>query len=185
MKDRILNFLDVETTGFQREFAQIIEVAVIKVKNDQVIDTFETFLRPERPPHYFVQKLTGIRPAMLEHAPEFKEIAEELHGYLHDGTLVAHHAQFDVGFLRKEFARQDMNIKFPFACTRRLSSLLYPEHRKHSLDSIIRRYEININIKDRHRAMGDTEAMYEFFKFAQATIQSDIFDRALQSTICS
>src|SRR6185369_10119065 len=105
MKDVTLNFLDLETTGTNHSKDRIIEVYVTKVRNNETIDTFHTFLNPGFRPDQFILNMTSIDPEELETAPEFEDKMDELFEFLADDMLVAHNARFDYSFLKSEFAR--------------------------------------------------------------------------------
>lgn len=67
--DQIYVALDLETTGLDPARDTIIEVGAVKFQNDQVIDTFQTFVNPGRNIPEFIQRLTGISPQQVKRAP--------------------------------------------------------------------------------------------------------------------
>ncbi len=154
--------MDVETTGLSPANNRIIDIGVIKVENGQIIDTYQTLINPLCEVPRFIQYFTGISPLDLEYAPSFRQIQDDLWTLLTDGTLVAHNAQFDYGFLTTEFARQKMSFSAPLLCTVKLSRKLFPEYRHHGLDQIIDRFQIKV--AHRHRALDDAMAVWEFYK---------------------
>lgn len=182
MKDITLNFLDLETTGTNHSKDRIIEVYVTKVRNNQTIDTFHTFLNPGFRPDQFILNMTSIDPADLEVAPEFEEKMDELFEFLADDMLVAHNARFDYSFLKSEFARYGVTLKNNYCCTVKLSRFLYPEFPKHNLDSIITR----IGYKEdgiRHRADFDTEVIKKFFYIAYDEHGQEHFEVAFKKSV--
>ncbi len=161
MKSKIYSFVDIETTGHNATYGRITEVAVVQVSEGKIINKWSTLLNPEMSLSPFIVTLTGITDNMLSSAPLFHEIAQELHTLLEGTVFVAHNAQFDYGFLKAEFGRVGLQLSLPSLCTVRLSRKLFPEERKHNLDIVTERMDIQIT--DRHRAMGDAEATALFY----------------------
>ncbi len=157
-----LAVVDVETSGGTAAFDRIIEVAVLRIRGGDVIDSFATLVNPERPVSGFIEDLTGIRNWDLRRAPAFADIKDELFRYFQDAVFVAHNAGFDYDFLKEEFERQGLTLSVARICTMRLSRTLYPQFRKHSLDALIERFEFSC--PDRHRALGDALILRQFLR---------------------
>jgi DNA polymerase-3 subunit epsilon len=101
-----LTFVDVETTGLDvAQGDRVCEVALLQVRHMQEIARFNSMLYPGRPMPAKATSVNGITDAMLAAAPLFSAILPTIRNMLHDTVLVAHNAQFDVRFLRYEFAR--------------------------------------------------------------------------------
>lgn len=192
-KNRILNFLDIETTGMNRNRDKIIEVYVSKVYNNEVIDSYHRMINPGFKPDTFILNLTHIDYAELEEAPYFDEIAYSFHKFINDGLFIAHNASFDYSFIKSHLSYFGYKIDPSYFCTVRLSRQLNPQHRRHNLDSIVER--LNYQDGDRHRAEYDTEVIRHFFykslaehgetKFQNAFSNSLIIDRSAYRTILS
>ncbi|MFS8131249.1 MAG: exonuclease domain-containing protein [Candidatus Dojkabacteria bacterium] len=182
MKDVTLNFLDLETTGTNHTKDRIIEAYVTKVRNNETLDTFHTFLNPGFRPDQFILNMTSIDPEELETAPVFEDKMDELFEFLGDDMLVAHNARFDYSFLKSEFARYGITLKNNYCCTVKLSRFLYPEFTRHNLDSIIQRIgyaEDGI----RHRADFDTEVIKTFFYKAYGEFGQESFETAFKKSV--
>lgn len=158
MNHRPLILIDIETTGSSSKYGRITELAAIRVENMKVVDTFNTLLNPEQSLPSFITKLTGITDDMLWSAPMFKTIAEEFSEFINGGIFVAHNVSFDYGFIKEEYSRQGVHFKMDRLCSVRLSRALYPEHRRHNLDSVIQR--LGITVDKRHRALDDAKVIY-------------------------
>lgn len=95
--------LDTETTGLKVEQGgKICELAVSVSRNGEKIEEFSTLLNPQMPMHPDVIAIHGITNDMVKSAPLFADIVPQLLGVLDGCVLVAHNADFDLGFLRGE-----------------------------------------------------------------------------------
>ena len=165
--------LDCETTGGRASYHRITEIGLLVVEGGQVVEQWQTLINPERSIPAGITRLTGITQEMVNQAPKFAEVADELLAKLNDRVLVAHHARFDYGFLKREFARMGVKYHDQPLCSVKISRLLYPQFKRHGLDHIIRRFGLSIN--NRHRAMDDAQMIWRFFlKTSQIHQQDDI-----------
>lgn len=101
---------------------------------------------------------------MLWDAPSFQAIADKLEVFLDGAIFVAHNVNFDYSFIKSEFAQIGQAFAKERFCTARLSRKLYPAQRRHNLDTIIETHKIAV--KNRHRALDDAVALFEFYKHA-------------------
>lgn len=167
-----LAFVDIETTGSNFDRDRITEIAIVTLATDEknkekeekkeTVSRFETLLDPETyiPPG--ITTLTGITPQMVQGKPTFEEIAKDLHRELENKIFIAHNARFDYGFLRAAFKRVDIDFKPKVVCTVKLSRLLFPEQKRHNLDTIIESH--GLKCEARHRAMGDADILLQFWR---------------------
>jgi DNA polymerase-3 subunit epsilon len=158
--DSSVVFIDLETTGATAHYDRITEIGCVEVERGRLVGEWSTLVNPEMRIPPAIEALTGITAAMVEAAPTFAEIAEALAERLRGKLLVAHNARFDYGFLRNEFRRLDVDFSSKVVCTVKLSRKLYPQHRRHNLDSLIERH--GIQCSERHRALGDARALWDF-----------------------
>ena len=135
-------FLDLETTGASVDSNRITEIGLISVKNGEYQDEWQTLINPQKKIPSNIQMITGINDQMVENAPTFGDIYESLFARLDGKILVAHNVRFDYAFLRNEFKSNGIKYSPSLLCTVKLSRLLYPEERKHGLDSIIKRLSL-------------------------------------------
>ena len=151
--------LAFETTGGKGEGHRVTEIGAVKVRDGKVVDRFQTLLNPQRTIPANISRLTGITPAMVQDAPYFADIANDLEAFLEDSIFVAHNVEFDYGFMAREFARIGRPFHYPKLCTCASMRRLFPGHRSYSLASLCRRYDISLN--QHHRALCDAEAAAE------------------------
>jgi DNA polymerase-3 subunit epsilon len=165
--------LDCETTGGRATYHRIIEIGLLLIEEGTLVKSWQSFVDPQRPIPPGITRLTGITQSMVNGAPTFAELADELLELLADRTLVAHHARFDYGFLKQEFKRLGISYQDKPLCSVKLSRLLYPQFNRHGLDQIIRRFQLTIN--NRHRALDDAQMIHRFFlKTSQIHATADI-----------
>jgi DNA polymerase III subunit epsilon len=173
-----LAIVDVETTGMSALYGRIIEIGILRVENGKVKRTFSSLVNPDCYIHPMIEQLTGISNRDVEDAPSFSAIAREVSKVLAGAVFVAHNARFDYGFLKAEFARTGREFSPRCLCTMRLSRRLFPQHRHHDLNSLIDRH--GITCPDRHRALGDARAVYEFLRCVEEKEDSDRVAEAIR-----
>jgi DNA polymerase-3 subunit epsilon len=178
-----LAIVDLETTGTQPAFDRIIEVGVLKIKDGALIDTYSTLVDPERMISYHIASLTGITNKDLSGAPTFSDIKDDLFHFLDGCVFVAHNARFDYGFLRKEFEREGMDFSAECLCTARLSRKLFPQERRHGLDSIMERF--GISCQNRHRALDDAQVLRDFLDVLRNRLPASRLMTAVQELLKS
>lgn len=165
MQHRPLVFLDIETTGMSPATGgRITEIGALRVENGKVVGEFKQLVNPEQHVPSFITRMTGISDEMLWDAPLFRSIADELELFLDDAIFVAHNVGFDYGFIKSAFADIGSKFNMDRMCTARLSRRLYPDQRRHNLDTIITRH--GFIVQDRHRAYDDAKVLYEFWQKA-------------------
>jgi DNA polymerase-3 subunit epsilon len=159
----------LETTGAHPAWSRVTEIAVVEVNEGDVVSEWSTLLNPGTTIPAPIQALTGITNEMVADAPAFDDIAQEIYERLEGRVFVAHNARFDYGFLRHEFERVGLRFHARTLCTVKLSRRLYPDHRRHSLDSLIERHGIELGTSGagRHRALGDARAVWDFLRIAE------------------
>lgn len=181
MDDLNLAIIDVETTGTSAIYDRIIEVGVLKVEKGRLVRSYSTLVDPGRTIPYHIEKLTGITNRDLKAAPSFGQIKDELHDLLDGALFVAHNARFDYGFIRNEFERHRLDFSAKCLCTARLSRLLFPEHRRHNLDSIMDRF--NLTCPQRHRALDDAMVLWDFLSTIRDRIEREALTGAIKTIL--
>ena len=91
---------DLETTGLSSRDDTIIEIGAVILKDGVEVDRFQTFVDPHKKLDKKIVDLTGITDAMLVGAPSIEEVLPKFLDFCGDRPLIAHNADFDVGFVR-------------------------------------------------------------------------------------
>ncbi|HRN96530.1 MAG TPA: exonuclease domain-containing protein [Candidatus Levybacteria bacterium] len=172
-----LAFVDIETTGHSSQYDRIIEIGIVRVEDNKIVQKYNTLLNPDQHVSPFIENLTGISSRELENAPTFYEKKDEILQVLANCTFVAHNVRFDYGFLRSEFKRYLTPFSMKHFCTVKLSRALFPQYKHHNLDALIERF--GFVCEDRHRALGDAQILWEFYRHVQQHLSEDIVKNAV------
>jgi DNA polymerase-3 subunit epsilon len=150
--------VDVETTGGSPDRGhRITEIAVVEIRDGVITEDFQTLVNPGRPIPHRIAGLTGITDEMVEIAPYFEEIAEDLLDWLEDRVFVAHNAAFDWRFVSAQLGDAIGFVpQVPRLCTVQMARRLAPALSRKNLDALTRYFGIPIH--SRHRAFGDALA---------------------------
>ena len=73
-----LCFLDLETTGLSAKTERIIEVGILKVRDGEIIDTYNTLVDPKIPIKFYITKICGISQEDVLGKPFFEDILDEI-----------------------------------------------------------------------------------------------------------
>ena len=157
--------LDTETTGLSIEQGhRIIEVGCLEIVDRRLTGReFHRFLNPDRDIDEGAEAVHGISRADLENQPRFHEIVDELLGFLGGAEIVAHNADFDIGFLDHELRLMEhpkpaIGEHATVLDTLSLARELHPGQRN-SLDALCKRYDVDASKRDVHGALIDAELL--------------------------
>ena len=170
--------VDIETTGGFAQANGITEISIHVFDGKQVVEKFETLVNPRQPIPYYIQSMTGITNEMVEGAPLFEDVADNVYRLLHDKVFVAHNVNFDYSFVKSHLAASNYNLNTKKLCTVRLSRKIFPGFPSYSLGSLC--HSLDIEIKNRHRAGGDTEATARVFGLLLENDRDSIIEKSLK-----
>ena len=162
---------DLETTGLSAATERIIEIGAVKVENGEIMESFDLFVDPEKAITPEITRLTSITNEMVAGAPKEAEALEQFFRFC-DGCdiLVAHNADFDMGFLRAAIRRCGREEDPVQIDTLVMARAMYPELKKHKLDTIAER--LGVTQKHHHRADDDARVLAEIFlKMVQRLVE--------------
>ena len=91
---------DIETTGLKVAHDAITEIGAVILKDGEIVDTFQTFVDPERRLSPEIIGLTGITDDMLRGAPKLENALHAFLAFAGGRPLAAHNAEFDISFIR-------------------------------------------------------------------------------------
>ncbi|CDO02060.1 hypothetical protein BN988_00514 [Oceanobacillus picturae] len=155
--------IDLETTGHSAvKRDKIIEVGIVVIEENEVVDSYGTFLNPGKSIPEFISSLTGIRDEDVKDAPTFEERAEEIAALFEDSYLIAHNVPFDMGFINAEFAAVGRELlQNPVLDTVELARVLYPKAPSYKLGQLAE--YLGIHHEDPHRALSDAYVTAKLF----------------------
>ncbi|MGG1630598.1 PolC-type DNA polymerase III [Rossellomorea sp. NRS-1567] len=174
LEDSTFIVFDVETTGLSAVYDTIIELAAVKIKDGEVIDKFESFANPHHPLSATTIELTGITDDMVQTAPEINDVLLDYHKWAGEDILVAHNASFDMGFLNAGYQKAGLpKATNPVIDTLELARLLYPQFKNHRLNTLAKKFDIELT--QHHRAIYDAETTgYLLLKMLKDAVEKGI-----------
>lgn len=157
---------DTETTGLDPREDRVIELGCVELVNRFPTGrTLHLFINPQgRSVHPDAHAVHGISDADLADKLTFGEILDRFLEFIEGAKLVAHNANFDIGFINAEFSR----LGQPIVDAARVIDTLAIARRKHpmgpnSLDALCRRYGIDNSHRTKHGALLDAELLAEVY----------------------
>jgi DNA polymerase-3 subunit epsilon len=148
--------VDVETTGLSATQHRIVEVAVVTTDPwGRVLEEWGTRINPRGP--VGATHIHGITTADVANAPTFPDVISQLNHRLAGAAVAAHHANFDLAFLRAEYLRAGWDMPhLPALCTLEASEYHLPGlDRRRLVDCC---WAVGTPLTDAHSATGDARA---------------------------
>ena len=166
---------DFETTGFSPKRDRVIEVAVVTVTHGTVGPSWTSLINPGDDVELGATHIHGIKRDWIRSAPSFAEIAGTLFSLLDGKVLVAHNANFDLGFLRSEMSRAQLLAKgtlFPHWDTMKAADFAPSLPASRKLVDVAAAF--GVEIANAHQALDDALAVAEIVAEVTETIGSSI-----------
>ena len=167
--------IDLETTGLDPEYSEIIEFASIRVRNNRIVDTFSRLVKPKEEIDDFVQRLTGITNEMVADAESVETVLPEFLNFISEDIVIGHNVNFDINFIYDGFMElKKTPFSSDFVDTMRVSRYVIPELKHHRLKDLVK--EFGIAHENAHRALGDCQATFEVIQNLQKLISENGID---------
>ena len=116
----------------------------------KITDRFSAFVNPKVPIPYAIEELTGIRDDMVVNEPDITEILPRFMEFCGDSIMVAHNAEFDMGFIRKNCEEQGLPCEFTVIDTVAVARFLLPWLNRFKLDTVAKELKIRLEIGRAH-----------------------------------
>ncbi|MCQ2432858.1 MAG: PolC-type DNA polymerase III, partial [Clostridia bacterium] len=154
---------DIETTGLSNITDKITEIGAVRIRNGEVLETFDTFVNPGRPIPEEIVKLTGITDEMVADAPSVSDALDQFFAFIggENKLLIAHNAGFDIGFIRRASEECGKAFSNPYLDTVSMSRYVNPDLKKHKLDIVAEYY--GLGDFNHHRASDDAEMLAQIY----------------------
>ena len=146
---------DLETTGLNPAWDQIIELSAVSVKGGEIKDTFSTLVNPGRTIRPGASAVNGITDEMVAEAPCLAEAMEGFLSFSGKQVLVGHNIHtFDMKFLYRA-AEQTLHRQLPndYIDTLPLSRRILPDLPHHRLTDLAAYF--GFSTEGAHRALAD------------------------------
>ena len=154
--------VDIETTGLSPRTDEIIEIGAIKVKENKIVDTFDTLLKIDDYLNPFITKLTGITNDMLEEGIEQQEALEGFVEFAGNEIIMGHNVNFDINFIYDKCESYlDYYLSNDFVDTMRIAKHILPNVRNYKLGTLADYFDVDY--RNAHRGLKDVEITYEVY----------------------
>ncbi|MCI1209244.1 MAG: 3'-5' exonuclease [Treponema sp.] len=158
----VFTAFDTETTGLHPESCRIIEIGAVKFNRDGILGTYGRLIKPGKPIPAEISGICHIDDEMVAAAPTAAEVLPEFLDFIQGTVLVAHNANFDIGFLNAELVRNGhRELNAHCIDTLELSRWAYPRLGKYSQPFLAA--ALHITIQTAHRAEDDARVCREIF----------------------
>lgn len=147
--------IDIETTGLDPQFDEIIEIGALKIENGIVVDSFNTLVKPVNMINDYITELTGITNDMVNDALPIEDVIEDFYKFVGNNIILGHNVNFDINFLYDELMKLNIELNNDFVDTMRIGRYLLKNLKHHRLIDLANYY--NIVIDGNHRALKDCE----------------------------
>ncbi|MBO4246127.1 MAG: PolC-type DNA polymerase III [Bacilli bacterium] len=170
---------DTETTGFYVGKDQMIEIGAVKIKNGEITDTFDELIKPVNPIPKKITELTCITDEMVKDCDNEQNVTKRFLAWVKDAPMVAHNAKFDIGFIKSACAKYDLGEFKNVVCdTMGMARMLNPDWPNHKLSTLVKKYNVEWNEDEHHRAdydaLGTAHCFHKMCKI--------LYDRNIETT---
>lgn len=161
--------LDTETTGLSAYYDEVIEIGILRVRNNQIVDRYSQLIQPEYEIDSFITALTGITNEMVAGMPSIMEVKDTVLSFLGDDIILGHNTSFDIRFLNAGFG---IKLNNKYMDTMQFARKVYPEFKHHRLTDLTKSLKLSNN---EHRTIADCIATKELYD----TIKKTMADKGL------
>lgn len=171
---------DTETTGLSHANGdRVIEIGCVELWNlIPTGKTFHVYINPQRYVSQSAVNVHGLTTKFLQDKPLFHQIAKKLLDFLQDSQLVAHNANFDVGFLNHELK----TAGFPILSNNIIDTLKIAKQKfprsPASLDALCKRFAIDIKDRSKHGALLDSGLLAKVYLELMGGAQTSIIQES-------
>ena len=179
---------DTETTGVDDMVHRLVELAAVKFRNGEVVESKSWLINPERYIPEEAVKVHGITADMVADAPTFTAMHGEFDAFVEGCVLMAHNSTFDIKFMRREYLRSDAPVPaVPVVDSLRLFRAWFPELSSYALGNVAKHLKVTSD-EAFHRAQADSVYVGKVFYKALSErgpdwTLADLFEAAGATTL--
>jgi len=152
----VFTAFDTETTGFSPKSDRLVEIGAVRFRGDgEILAATNWLVNPGIPIPFYATEVHGITTEMVTNAPPFSEVWKAFVAFCGDSVLLAHNAPFDVGFLKAELKRANIDAPaLPVLDTLPLFRAWFPHALSHALEPLAT--YLGVDKGTYHRAEADS-----------------------------
>ena len=147
---------DLETTGLDPLYNEIIEIGALKVRDGKVAERFMEFIHPQEEISPMITNLTGITNEMVANARPADTVISDFLEFCEDDVLIGHNVGFDYSFMKSGASNLGLTFEKFGIDTFKIAQRTLKSLPSKSLSSLCEYYQIEN--KAAHRAYYDALA---------------------------
>lgn len=154
--------IKVETTGLDVNRDFIIDIAAVKVRDNQIVDEYSTLVNSGTYIDDFIESFTGITNDMLRSTGKTEKLAiKELKDFIGDDLLVGSGVTFHVNFLYdSSLLHLSEPLQNDFIDVNRIARRLYTDSDGHGFMAISKHLQLGVPV---HRALPDCKLIFNIY----------------------
>ena len=166
--------LDIETSGLDyKEGHRVIEIGCVELNRKEVGGHFHRYINPLKTLTEENMNIHGITNEFLEDKPLFEDVADDFLSFIQDSFIIAHNANFDVGFLNHELEKIS---KPTIDKDRVVDTVVIARNRfpgqQVNLDALVKKLKVNSLIdREFHGALKDAKILTDVYLELQGVNQ--------------
>lgn len=154
--------LDLEMTGLSAKTDHIIEIGAVKIKDNQIVDTFSCLVNPKCKIPTRVVELTGITDEMVSEGMDKDEAISQLLSFIEGYILVGQNINFDYSFLKQWAVNHKRPLEAKACDTLKLARVLLPAEQPKKLEALCAYFGIERTRE--HRALDDAIETWKIYE---------------------
>lgn len=156
--------LDTETTGLSSYYDEIIEIGILKVRDNKIVDRYSQLIKPDYEIDPFITSLTGITNDMVKDMPVIDSVMSDVLSFIGGDVIIGHNTSFDIRFLNAGF---NIELENKYMDTMQFAKKLFPELNHHRLSDLTSYLGLSNN---EHRSIADCIATKELYDSIKDTM---------------